>query len=179
MIAYLDSSVLMRIILQEANPLREWDELEHGVSSVLISVEGYRTLDQLWHRNQLDENDLAEKRLLLATFLPRLDLKELTPDVLKLASNALPTPLRTLDALHLATAMLYRTTQPGDERPIFFATHDVQLQRQPKPCTSTSSESPSEPPSHRPQLPQLRRGVARTVLPRLRAEGGVAGGGGA
>ncbi|HYI10821.1 MAG TPA: type II toxin-antitoxin system VapC family toxin [Thermoanaerobaculia bacterium] len=127
MIAYLDSSVLMRIILQEANPLREWDELVVGVSSVLISVEGYRTLDQLWHRNQLDENDVAEKRLLLETFLPRLDLKELTPDVLKLASNALPTPVRTLDALHLATAMLYRMTQPGDERPIFFATHDVQL----------------------------------------------------
>jgi hypothetical protein len=32
-----------------------------------------------------------------------------------------------LDALHLATAMLYRTTQSRDERPILFATHDVQL----------------------------------------------------
>ena len=127
MIAYLDSSVLLRMVLQQPHPLKEWYELEHGVASVLISVEGYRTIDQLWHRNELDENDVAEKRQLLETVLPRLTLRELTPDVLKLASTALPTPLRTLDALHLATAIAYRSTQPDDERPIVFATHDVQL----------------------------------------------------
>jgi predicted nucleic acid-binding protein len=39
------------------------------------------------------------------------------------------TALGTLDAIHLATALLYREQQSPDERPIAFATHDAQLAR--------------------------------------------------
>lgn len=129
MIAYIDSSVLMRIVLQEPDPLREWDQLELGVASHLTRVEGYRTLDQLWHRNELGESDLEEKRIILATFLPRLTMREVDVGVLDLASRPLPVALRTLDAIHLATAMIYRAAQPSDERPIAFATHDHALAR--------------------------------------------------
>lgn len=119
----------MRIVLQQPNPLDEWDDLVYGVSSTLLEVEAYRTLDQLWHRNQFRESALAEKQTILRTFLPRLDLQPLSPAVLSFASQPLPVPLRTLDAIHLATAMIYRAGQPDDERPIVFATHDVALAR--------------------------------------------------
>ncbi|HEX8152322.1 MAG TPA: hypothetical protein VF698_04310 [Thermoanaerobaculia bacterium] len=35
--------------------------------------------------------------------------------------------LKTLDAIHLATALLYEKTQSADEPPIWFATHDRKL----------------------------------------------------
>jgi predicted nucleic acid-binding protein len=59
--------------------------------------------------------------------MKRLDLLELDERVLAIASRPLPTPLGTLDALHLATAIVYREEQSRGERPIFFATHDIAL----------------------------------------------------
>ena len=41
-----------------------------------------------------------------------------------MASEPLPTVLGTLDAIHLASALLYRDAQPDDEPPIVIATHD-------------------------------------------------------
>jgi len=128
-IAYIDSSVLMRIILVQASPLPEWGELEHGVSSELLVVEGFRTFDRLWHNDELTEADLVEKRPKFRKFLRRLDLRPLDRAVLNLAARSLPTTLAALDAIHLATAIRYRAAQPPDERPIAFATHDHQLAR--------------------------------------------------
>jgi predicted nucleic acid-binding protein len=46
-IAYLDSSVILRLVLNEPDPLREWPEVHHGVTSALAEVEVLRTLDRL------------------------------------------------------------------------------------------------------------------------------------
>lgn len=126
MIAYIDTSVLLRLVLRAPAQLAEWNELEFGFSSVLLRVEAFRALDQLWHRNELDETDLAEKRAVLVTLLARLELHGFDEDILTIASQPLPTPVRTLDAIHLATAISRRRTA---ERPLVFATHDEQLAR--------------------------------------------------
>lgn len=117
----------MRIVLGQGDPLTEWDDLEEGISSALLAVEGYRTFDQLWHRGELTQNELAQKRSIFNMFLPRLDIRPLDERVLEIASQPLPTNLATLDAIHLATAMIYRAAQPPDERPLLFATHDRAL----------------------------------------------------
>ena len=127
MIAYLDTSVVLRIVLDQPAPLREWDELHLGVASAIIGVECHRSLDRLWHRGLVPEEKLAEKAAAIDVLLTRLDVMHLDPNVLALASRSFPVPLKTLDALHLASAMLYRNAQPRDERPIFFATHDIAL----------------------------------------------------
>lgn len=119
----------MRIVLQAADPLPEWERLERGITSVLTRIESYRTLDRLWHNDELTEDDLAAKRAALAKFLPRLEKQAIDEAVIRLACASLPVPLRTLDAIHLATAIAYRSSQPSDERPILFATHDRQLAR--------------------------------------------------
>ena len=38
MIAYLDSSVILRLVLNEPNSLREWPDVRHGVTSALLVV---------------------------------------------------------------------------------------------------------------------------------------------
>ncbi|HEV7764767.1 MAG TPA: PIN domain-containing protein [Thermoanaerobaculia bacterium] len=128
MIAYIDSSVLMRIVLRQPSPLEEWDDLTTGVSSTLITVECLRTIDQLWHRGELSQDDVTEKRVLVTTFLDRLDIRPLDSGVLALASQPLPTPLATLDSIHLSTALFYRGMH-RDDGPIYFATHDYALGR--------------------------------------------------
>ena len=127
MIAYIDSSVIVRILLQHPNSLHEWNDIIIGVSSTLLVVECQRALDQLRHRQELSDVDFAEKRTVLQTFVPRLDILPLDQKVLDMASEPLPTSLATLDSIHLATARMYRASQPNDEPPIVFATHDHAL----------------------------------------------------
>jgi len=119
----------MRILLNAPNPLAEWNDLSGGVTSELLRVECRRSLDQHWHRKELTDTDLANKLPRLLTFLTRFDVQPLNASVLELASEPLPSSLGTLDAIHLATAMIYRAGQAPDERPILFATHDRQLAR--------------------------------------------------
>ena len=118
----------MRIVLQKGERLSQWDELHLGVSSVLLAVECRRTLDQLRHRGELADADVLEKRRILNVFLTRLEMQPLDEHVLEIAADPLPTNLATLDALHLATALLYRATETPDER-LLFATHDHALAR--------------------------------------------------
>lgn len=127
MIAYIDSSVLIRILLKHPNALREWSDVIIGVASTLLSVECCRALDQLRHRGEIDGAEVDDKRHTLTTFLTRLETLPLNSRVLEIASRPLPTSLATLDAIHLATALVYRESQPADERPVVFATHDRAL----------------------------------------------------
>lgn len=129
MIAYLDTSVVLRIVLEQPLPLKEWTDLHAGVSSTLLPVEGHRSLDRLWHLGYVVEEKLAAKSAAIDVLMKRLDLLQLDEHVLAIASRPLPVALGTLDALHLATAIIYRDAQPPDERPIIFATHDVALAR--------------------------------------------------
>jgi predicted nucleic acid-binding protein len=128
-IAYLDTSVVLRVVLEQAAPLREWDELYAGVSSTLLRVECQRSLDRLWHNGSVAEEKIALKSAAVELLIRRLDLVELDERVLAIAARPFPVPLGTLDSLHLATAIMYRDAQEPDERPIYFATHDAQLAR--------------------------------------------------
>jgi predicted nucleic acid-binding protein len=126
-IAYLDASVLLRIVLREANPLAEWDEIEVGITSDLTRVEAARVIDRLTVLRVLQDEEIAEKYAEVADILQRVDFIELNADVLARASEELPTVLAPLDAIHLASASLYRDAQPDDEPPIVLATHDRAL----------------------------------------------------
>ena len=124
MIAYLDSSVLLRLILGQADRLSEWASVEKGIASALVEVECLRTLDRLRLRAQLSDEDLATRRETVFRLTDEITLVEPTPAVLRRASEPLPTALGTLDAIHLATARLWAETSGV---PIVMATHDGAL----------------------------------------------------
>lgn len=124
--AYLDSSVVLRLILGQLEALAEWEEVEMGVASALVEVECLRTLDRLRLLGALSDDEVAERRAAVFGLMAATEVVEVTRTVLARASQPMPTALGTLDALHLATALLWRE-QTGAE--LALATHDAALGR--------------------------------------------------
>jgi predicted nucleic acid-binding protein len=123
-IAYVDSSVLLRVVLGQPNALPQWRLIERGVSSVLAKVECLRTLDRLRLRAPLPDPEVARRRAAILQVLDSFELVEVDSLVLDRASQPLPTELGTLDAIHLATALLWREASTAE---VVVATHDTAL----------------------------------------------------
>jgi len=123
-IAYVDSSVLLRVVLFQPDRLPEWPTIEQAVTSALTEVECLRTLDRRLRQGLLDPEDLADRRGLVLRLLERMDRVDVSPAVLRRAADAFPTPLGTLDAIHLATAVLWRE---GRSVAPVLVTHNAQL----------------------------------------------------
>lgn len=124
MIAYLDSSTILRIILGQANALQEWRSITQGVASALVEVECLRTLDRLRLAEGLNDEEIAARREAVFRLIEAIEVVELTRPILSRASQPLPTALGTLDAIHLATALLWKERTTAD---LVMATHDEGL----------------------------------------------------
>lgn len=124
MIAYLDASVVLRLVLNERNRIKEWTRLTGAVASALTEVECLRTLDRLSRAGALEATEAASRRELVYRLLEGVEVVELTRSVLRRASEAFATPLGTLDAIHLSTALLWRDARDAE---LVMATHDRAL----------------------------------------------------
>ena len=124
MIAYLDSSILLRVILGQRNAVKEWRAIERGVASALVEVECLRTLDRLRLSERLSDEAIALRREAVFRLLESMEIIDLTRPILTRAAQPLPTALGTLDALHLATALLWREAKQED---LVMMTHDTAL----------------------------------------------------
>ena len=124
MIGYIDTSALLRLVLREADALDELLSYEQLVSSELIAVESCRTIDRLRLQGSLTAEEAASRLETMRDWLEAIDLILLRPAVLSRASEPLPTPLGTLDAVHLATALIWRDRTASA---LIMATHDSAL----------------------------------------------------
>ena len=124
MTTYVDSSVVLRIVLGQRGQLAEWKKIQSAVASGLLEVECLRTLARLRASGHLSVEDAAARRAAVFRILDGIDLIDVTPTVLHRASQPMPAPLGTLDAIHLATAGLW--CESKDER-LTMATHDRAL----------------------------------------------------
>jgi predicted nucleic acid-binding protein len=122
--AYLDTSALLRLVLREPGALDDLRAYEALVSSELIAVESARTLDRLRLQGALTVEEAAARLRALADWLEAIDLVLVRAPILRRASEPLPTPLGTLDAIHLATALTWRERM--GPLPVV-ATHDSAL----------------------------------------------------
>lgn len=120
MIAYVDSSVILRFVLKQAETLAEWPDIDEAVTSELTTVECLRTVDRLRVSHHLDATSAERASLEIDAILSRMLRLRLNADVLRLAREPIGVPLGTLDALHLATARIHRELQ----RSLVLATHD-------------------------------------------------------
>lgn len=124
MIAYVDASVLLRVVLGQPDALPEWRQIEQGVSSALVTTESLRTLDRLRLRAHLADAEVAKRRATILALIASLEVVDIDPAVLDRAAQPTPTELGTLDAIHLATALLWKEMTRAD---LVMATHDEAL----------------------------------------------------
>lgn len=124
MIAYVDASVLLRVALGQADALPEWSRIERGVSSALLMTESLRTLDRLRLRAGLSDAQVASRRHTILALIASLELVDVDTAILERAAQPMPTELGTLDAIHLATAILWKDMSQAD---LVMATHDGAL----------------------------------------------------
>jgi predicted nucleic acid-binding protein len=122
--AYVDASVLLRVALGQPDSLPEWSRIERGVSSALVTTESLHTLDRLRQRVRLPDTEVAERRAKILELSDSLELVDIDSVVLDRASQPMPTELGTLDAIHLATALLWKE-MTGEV--LTMATHDAAL----------------------------------------------------
>ena len=96
---YLDTSALAKLIVaeDESGPLRAWLSKHQGASLITNSI-GAVELHRLAARVSQQASSAAV--LLVA----RIDLLSLTPGALAAAARLPPPEVRTLDALHIASA---------------------------------------------------------------------------
>lgn len=120
---YVDTSVLLRIVLGEPRRLREWGRSERWVSSEIVRLESLRTIDRARHQLRLPDRAVSARRASVLAHLRAFDLIGLQPAVLDRAAEPFPTSLGTLDAIHLASALLARELHSD----LSFATHDQEL----------------------------------------------------
>ena len=124
MIAYVDASVLLRVALGQPNALPEWRHVDRGVSSALVTTESLRTLDRVRLRAALSDSEMARRRSTILALIDSLELIEIDSLVLDLAAQPMPTELGTLDAIHLASSLLWQDATGED---LTMATHDRAL----------------------------------------------------
>jgi predicted nucleic acid-binding protein len=124
---YVDSSVLVRIIARQPNPLAGLESLGDAIASTLIEVEVPRAIDALQRAGGLPEEAAAVALANGRAALRGFDLIEIDAPVRWRAGGPLGSPLRSLDAIHLASALRWRDENPDEQ--LTFATHDERLAR--------------------------------------------------
>jgi predicted nucleic acid-binding protein len=124
MIAYLDSSVLLRVLLNQSGKLKEFKSIEKAVASVLLKTECLRVLDRLRITGVLTEKNYLTAVKELYEACAAVETIKITTTLLNRAGTSMPVVLGTLDAIHLMSALIW--TEKTEE-PLSFLTHDNQL----------------------------------------------------
>jgi len=115
---YAESSAVLAWLLDEPESAAVRDLLGNAtvVASELTLIECDRALLRGAALGHLKEADAAERHAHLASTAAHWHLFRLTPDVVTRARQRFPAePIRTLDAVHLASALAARSAIPGLE----------------------------------------------------------------
>lgn len=121
---YLDSSVVLRKLRREAAPAPGWARWEHAYTSVLLRVEVLRTIDRNRLKGAISDHEVAELITKAHAIFDVVEFVAVSPSILHRASHSFLTPLGTLEALHLSTAL---GLAEAGEIELVFLTHDAEL----------------------------------------------------
>ena len=121
---YLDSSIVLRKLQREPAAVGKWGQWERAYSSVLLRIEVLRTIDRNRLKGAITDENVAELITQAYAIFDVIEFVGLSRSILDRASESFLTPLGTLDALHLSTALRLADTAGTD---LTFLTHDVEL----------------------------------------------------
>ena len=123
MTVYVDTSIVLRILLHEPNPLGTWGQWTKAYSSALWRVEALRTVDRLRLAHEISDTEVAQLVQDIQITHETFAIHPVTNQVLQRASETFPTLVGTPDAIHLATALSIREFENVN----LLLTHDSQL----------------------------------------------------
>lgn len=120
---YVDTSVVLRVVFREPNALGSWGRWDEACSSRLWRTEALRLVDRRRLTGTLNDEEVAESREKIDLIHAALLIIPVTEAILERAGDAFPTTLKTLDAIHLSSALAARLSRGID----CVLTHDIQL----------------------------------------------------
>jgi predicted nucleic acid-binding protein len=121
---YVDSSVIARIALDEPGKVDGLAQFSDLATSELTQVELRRVLDRYRLATQVTDDHLIKVGDKIELIKKTMTSLNLTKAVLLRAGHPLPVALGTLDAIHLASALIW---QDVVTKPVTVITHDAQL----------------------------------------------------
>jgi hypothetical protein len=117
MILYAESSAVLRWLFNDVLADQVFDDLTRAdkvTCSRLTLIECRRVARRALLESRITEPQLSEVLSILAQSAARWALLDLTPDVAERAGGRFPVePVRTLDAIHLASMTVLRESLPG------------------------------------------------------------------
>lgn len=119
---YLDTSVILRVLLGDSQKTSEWGQWTQAFSSRLWKTEALRTVDRLRLSGRIDDSQVASLRRDIELVDDALHIVPVTESLLARAGESFPTAVGTLDAIHLASALAVRDSAGLDR----VLTHDMQ-----------------------------------------------------
>ena len=123
MMVYVDTSIVLRVLLHEPDPIEVWGRWSKAYTSALWKVEALRTVDRLRLTHLISDAEVAELVRDIQITHETFAIHPVTHQVLQRASETFPTVVGILDAIHLATALSIRAM----EKVNLLLTHDTQL----------------------------------------------------
>ena len=121
---YVDASVVLRRAFNQPGAIEDWSQWELAVTSEVLSVEVFRKVDRLRLTGRLTDGQVADRLAFLRALTARFLEIPMQSAILRRAGSPFPTALGTLDAIHLATALLW--VEQNNE-PLTLLTHDTEL----------------------------------------------------
>ena len=108
MIAYIDTSALLRIVLREPGALEDLRSYDGACFQRTHCCRKRADDRSTANQGSLTTEEAVERIRAVNEWLEAIDLVLLRPPVLSRASEPMPMPIGTLDAIHLATALIWR-----------------------------------------------------------------------
>jgi len=112
--------------MRQPNRLVGLETSTQRLTSLLTQLECLQAIDKARLDEGLDQDEILARRLVLFQQLRRMSKIAVARSVLDRAGSSFPLPVKTLDAIHLATALQLRERR---YRELVFATHDRQQGR--------------------------------------------------
>jgi predicted nucleic acid-binding protein len=125
MIGYFDSSVILAILFNEEKQdeaLKYWNDTNTKISSILLKIETIISLRRVYNNNKqkLDNDWLVEKIRELNEYLKEINYRIIDEELeIYISSNNDLAKCRSLDAIHIATALEYRKNNDNENNSLY------------------------------------------------------------
>ncbi len=127
MVGYLDSSVVLRYILLGESAIQHALACENIISSELLEIECRRVFHRYRMDGNIDDDGLLQAFTRLHEILTGISIIALSRTVKNRAMGPFPVSIKTLDALHLASALIFAESR--EDKPLLIFSHDIGMNR--------------------------------------------------